>query len=412
MWKEKIRLLSDVLIRHSKIVFPIVIVIAVAVTVAFALGAGKVEDKLKETLEPEPMESSSVMEEASKEEIPEVMLERSQDAELCSLVYTYFDAFANGNIETIKSISNYVEDTECIWIQELSKYIESYPLVEVYTKQGPVENSYIAYVYYQMTFHGKEAKVPGLKTFYICMNESGAYYLNDGETEESILEYMKTISLQEDVVELINKSNAEYNELLVNDKNLADYIAALESEVQQATGEALAALVAETQPLEDSKTGESEGTGESTQTGNESGETTSATTQGPVYATATTTVNVRSSDSTQADKLGKVAGGTKVQVIEQQVNGWTRIVFEGKDGYIKSEFLTVEQSENFAADGNVIKTVKATTNVNLRKEASESASKLGVVIGGDSMDVLSEANGWTQVNYKGTVGYVKSEYVQ
>ena len=60
----------------------------------------------------------------------------------------------------------------------------------------------------------------------------------------------------------------------------------------------------------------------------------------------------------------------------------------------------------------MIKTVKATTNVNLRKEASESASKLGVVIGGDSMDVLSEANGWTQVNYKGTVGYVKSEYVQ
>ena len=33
---------------------------------------------------------------------------------------------------------------------------------------------------------------------------------------------------------------------------------------------------------------------------------------GPVYATATTTVNVRSSDSETADKLGKVSGGTKV----------------------------------------------------------------------------------------------------
>ena len=84
-------------------------------------------------------------------------------------------------------------------------------------------------------------------------------------------------------------------------------------------------------------------------------------------------------------------------------------MFQGKDGYIKSEYLQIEEGGTASDDGN---TVKATTNVNLRREASETSEKIGVVVGGDSLEVLSEANGWTQVRYKGLVGFVKSEYVQ
>ena len=100
-----------------------------------------------------------------------------------------------------------------------------------------------------------------------------------------------------------------------------------------------------------------------------------------------------------------------MQVSEQRANGWSKIVFQGKDGYIKSEYLQMEEAGvDTGSEGT--NTVKATTNVNLRKEASESSDKIGVVVGGDSLEVLSEANGWTQVRYKGMVGFVKSEYVQ
>jgi uncharacterized protein YgiM (DUF1202 family) len=79
---------------------------------------------------------------------------------------------------------------------------------------------------------------------------------------------------------------------------------------------------------------------------------------------------VRSSDSEQADKLGKVVGGTKVQVQEVRVNGWTKIVYEGGDGYIKSEYLQMEES----AEGlETIGTVTANTNINVRSAASEEA---------------------------------------
>ena len=43
--------------------------------------------------------------------------------------------------------------------------------------------------------------------------------------------------------------------------------------------------------------------------------------------------------SEQADKLGKVEKGTRLQVQEVGANGWTKVFFEGRDGYIKSDYL-------------------------------------------------------------------------
>lgn len=411
MWKERMRFLRDALIKHSKVAFPVIVIVAVAATVALALGAGRVEEQMEQlvqdTMEKPETIVSSVPEETTLDRvIPEVPLEDMSYGAMYTLMATYYNALANGDVATIRSISNYVEDTEIIRIQELSKYIESYPLIEIYTKPGPVENSYVAYVYTHVTFYGHEDILPGLTAFYVCTDENGNLYLNEGENPDDVLDYITTVSLQDDVVELNNKVNAEYNDLILSNEKLFEYLSELEKEVSKATGEALAAQYAnaeqdETWGAEGSDTDEEEAAGEST--------VEVPAEQGTVYATATTTVNVRSSDSEQADKLGKVAGGTRVQVSEQRANGWTKVIFEGKDGYIKSEYLQVEGT---GSGGEAVKTVKATTNVNLRREASETADKIGVVVGGDSLEVLSEANGWTQVRYKGMVGFVKSDYVQ
>lgn len=413
MWKDKMRFLRDAVVRHSKVAFPIIVVAAVAVTVALALGAGRVEEQMQES-QPEETVASTVEEVVLDQEDKEVPLEKKEIEGLYTLMATYYNALANGDVATIQTISNYVEDTEMIRIQELSKYIESYPMIEIYTKEGPAVNSLIAYVYTYVTFYGYEQQIPGLMTFYVCTDESGNLYLNEGETAEEVLEYVKKVSLEDDVVELTNKINTEYNELLRNNLQLADYISELEREVSQATGEALAAQVAETQASEatSEQTAEDGIASEGEQPSGETGSEQTPAETGPVYAKATTTVNVRSSDSEQADKLGKVAGGTRVQVVEQLANGWSKIVFEGKDGFIKSEYLQVEGSTASNAGGDAIKTVKATTNVNMRKEASQDSEKIGVVVGGDTLEVLSEANGWSQVRYNGTVGYVKSEYLQ
>ena len=64
-----------------------------------------------------------------------------------NLLVMYYQAVADGDVETISTIQSSVEDMESIRIVELGKYIESYPMVEVYMKPGPEENSYIVIAY-------------------------------------------------------------------------------------------------------------------------------------------------------------------------------------------------------------------------------------------------------------------------
>ena len=53
----------------------------------------------------------------------------------------------------------------------------------------------------------------------------------------------------------------------------------------------------------------------------------------------------------------------------------------------------------------------ATTNINVRSAASETAERLGVLAGGSTLDLIANENGWCKVKYNGQVGYVKSDYV-
>ena len=208
-------------------------------------------------------------------------------------------------------------------------------------------------------------------------------------------------------MEFNNKITVEYNELMVDHPEVLQYISELDSQVSIAVGEKLANQVA----------GDSQNTdGENTEGTTDGGQETSteggdqpAEEQGPQYVTTTTTVNVRSSDSEQADKLGKVSGGTKLQLLEQRPNGWTKVDYEGKEGYIKSEFLQTVES---AAGAETIGTVTATTNINVRASASETADRLGVLSGGDSADLIGTEGDWSKIKYNGQIGYVKSEYVQ
>ena len=126
------------------------------------------------------------------------------------------------------------------------------------------------------------------------------------------------------------------------------------------------------------------------------------------YAKATATVNVRSSDSEKADKLGKVSKGSRVQVQEVRVNGWTKILFEGKDGYIKSEYLKLEET---AASYETIGSVKANTNINIRSAAGETADRLGMLAAGESLELIAVEGDWCKVKYNGQVAYVKAEFV-
>lgn len=405
--KDKKSAILDYIIDHCKIIFPVVLIVLVAVTVVFALGARNNTDD-----GPQELSGVPVAEDGGEENSPSVVLENvplllNEDGELYTLITAYYNAMALGDSETLLSIYDEISENSILKIEETAKYIDSYSTLEIYTKAGMEDGSTVVCVFYRLLFVNHEEEFPGYETLYVCTNEQGELYIkNEGKFTDKEKEYITAVTMQDDVVEFNNRVNTEYNDLIRENPELIRYLAELDNQISVAVGERVAqneATQSDAQAPGDSQSPEVEGDGNQPPA---EGNTEPA---GPQFATATTTVNVRSSDSEQADRLGKVTGGTTVQVQEVRLNGWTKIVYEGKDGYIKSEYLQMQEN---AAGAETIGTVTATTNINVRASASQTADRLGVLAGGESVDLVENMDGWCKIKYNGQIGYVKSEYVQ
>ena len=397
----------DFVWKHSKWMLPVLLIAVVAIVVAVALGAK--DAKQQEAMQQEAGNSAQMPEATPEAVAPTevlVPLVENTNEQLHTLLCTYYNAYAEGDVETIRSISNHLEDTEAIKIPETSVYVESYPELVIYTKEGPGENSYLAYVYFKMKVTGFEETVSGMETYYVCTNPDGTLYINNGGASQEEMDYIQNVSLQEDVVELYNRVTVECSDTFANNPDLYYYIKEVVNVVNKNTGEQLAQIIAG----KEENTG-NEGTEQNPDNNPEADIQDPGLEEnaGPVYAKTTTTVNVRSSDSEQADKVDKLSGGTKVEVLEQRLNGWTKIKVDGTEGFIKSEFLSLIEVVT-AADA--IGQVTAKENVNVRMAPTTDADRLGTLAGGTTVDLLEQLDGWCKINYNGQVGYVNADYVQ
>ncbi len=321
--------------------------------------------------------------------------------ELNQFIVQYLTALADGNVEVISSMSNNVSDTEVIRIQELGAHIEAFPEYNIFTKKGPVENSYIVYAAARAKMPGLETLLPGIYSFYVCTNDSGNFYLNEGTLTEEESSYIAALESDSAVIELLTSIDTEYNELLTTNEEVKTYMDVLQNEIKDAVGTAIAtgddavAIAAADEVMVASSEAVAE-----------VDETILATS---AIAKVTTTINVRASDSEAADKVGKLEQGTTIEVIEMKVNGWSKFMFEGVEAYVKTDYLqVVAEAATEEANGMVT----ATTNVNVRAEASADAERLGQVDAGTQIEWIEDVNEeFAKVIYNGSIGYVALEYV-
>lgn len=423
--KAKFEILKNWLIRYSKIVMPVVLVICVLITVVIAVNANK-----KKAEQDEIVVSSEEVDMASNLiAVPEVPLEQDAVPEINELFNKYYTAMVNGDTDTMAGLVDHLDETEILRAQETSKYIESYPTLEIYTKIGPKEGSYIAYVYAEWKFYDYDQTIPGMTVYYVCQDEAGNYYINeDGEEGENELNYIRQVNLQDDVVDLQNRAAVAYNDMLAEDEDLVNFILDLNTEIDKNVGEALARAEGSEQTGDEGEEPESEETAE----GSEEAENTETEEPDTVVTKvkAIDVVNIRTSDSETADKLGKAAVGDEFTLLEEKGNGWSKIEYEGRDAYIKSEFLEPSETAEASADNNesddtqtaqtdnsssaaTTGTVTVKENVRIRASASENGEKLGTAYVGEKLDVImKQADGWTKIKYNGKTAYVKSEFVE
>ena len=419
--KARLRKACDFFMKHSKIVFPILLIAAVAVTITIALDTDSVSGNLLDINGVTDVTGGTVNAEGNVNTpedttegvfVPDVEFELNAYPDVNQLIATYYQAKADGDAEVVAQIQSTMDDMEKIKIQEFGKYIESYPMIDVYTKPGPIENSYfvIAYTHVVMSYYPDDT-LAGYETLYVCTAEDGSLYINNGEVSDEVFEYIRQMLLKEDVVELCNTIKVEYNDTCLFKPELYQYISLIDEQVQISVGVILAQQIQQ-------ETGESDVSGGDVSGGDVSGgdvtgggteESGGSVIQIEMYANTTATVNVRTSASEEADKLGQIAGGKRVQVLEQLVNGWSKIIFEGQEAYIMTQYLQVVES---AGQVEVIGKVTATTTVNVRAAASTSSTKLGAITKGTSVDLIAYEGDWCKILYEGQVAYVSADYVK
>lgn len=405
------------LVKYSKIVLPVILVVCVGLTIVIAIRANK-----RKVEQEEAVVASEEGTEGETIEVPDVPLEQDAVPEVNELFNSYYTAMVEGDTDTMGDLVYYLDANEVLKAKETSKYLESFSTLEVYTKPGPREGTYIAYVYVDLKFNDYEKPVPGMRVYYVCTNEEGAYYINeDGDEGDDELRYMRELQKQEDVIDLNNKAAVAFNDMVAEDESLAKFLVELNEEIEKNVGEALARA---------EETADAEET--SAEEGEEPGETTEEEPEVVVTRVkAIDVVNIRTSDSETADKLGKAAVGDEFELLEEKGNGWSKIRYNDGDAYIKSEFLepsetqtasNEEQNEEpeeeeapqqTASNTSTTDTVTVKETVKIRKGASTSSDQLATVYKGDKLEVLmKQADGWTRIKYNGNTAYVKSEFVE
>lgn len=411
---EKIESLKSWFTKNAKIVMPVILAFCVIITIVISISANK-----REVEQGEDVEVNNIVEDEGNggeaDGAQEILLKENDNPEIKELIENYYAAQVIGDMDTIRSLVDILDDQEALRIEETSKYLESFPVLDIYTKPGPVENSYLVYISLKEKFKDYNNPTPGMEVYYVCVDESGRYYIcNSDNGDESELEYMRIASLQDDVIDLSNKVNVEYNNMVAEDEELKQFLADFKAEIEKKVGERLKLAEANNT---------SEAGGEDTAAG---GEEDQQTVTVVTKVKAIDVVNIRSSDSETADKLGKAAIGDEFKLIEKIDNGWSKVEYEGKDAYIKSmyledvEFVEVDAETDTGTQANtqvgsdaVTGTVTATANVRIRSEASETSEKLGLAYKGQKLDLIAhQDDGWTRIRYNGHVAYVKSDYVK
>ena len=394
----RLRAIKAVVLSALKIAVPVAACVAVIVVVVALV------QKKNDVQQVEDVVASVSATSASAEESTMVAAEElEEDAypELNAMLKTYYQALADGDMDTVLNIKDYVDETQLLTAQKKSEYIESYENLKCYTKKGAQENSYYVYATYDIKFNDYEAMAPGLSTMYVYTAEDGSLKI-DGDLEPEIEEGLIAANSQEDVIDLVNKVDVQYKESRANHADLDAFLTELPNQLKTSVGIALAQLEAhETDAVVVAETQETES---SQETQSQEIKPTQVVNQ---QVKATDTVNVRSSDSAEADKVGRVESGTILTRTEERINGWSKVVYEGKDAYIKSDYLEVISTE---AEGEVIGTVTAKTNVNVRNKPDQSSEKLGMVSEGSNYNLLEDLGEWLRIDFNGKNGYVKEEF--
>ena len=123
--------------------------------------------------------------------------------------------------------------------------------------------------------------------------------------------------------------------------------------------------------------------------------------------TTGSSLRLRAEPSTSASMVTTLDKSVAVAILDDSVDGWYKIAYNGSTGYVSADYLNVDQDNVFTTYGRV-----NSDGVNVRSDASTDSSVLTTIEEDAIVTVNGLVDGWYDVTCEyGTEGYIRSDFL-
>ena len=147
--------------------------------------------------------------------------------------------------------------------------------------------------------------------------------------------------------------------------------------------------------------------------GSNSSNTTTPSASTPIEGQTTENLNLRHQANTSASIITTIPKGATVQVLaDKDSNGWYKVNYSGKTGYVSSSYLTITKystPEVIKQTGYVYNLDGALLNV--RPKPSTSQAAIGTLSEGETVVIIGEMGNWYEIEFNGITAYVAKDYI-
>lgn len=124
-------------------------------------------------------------------------------------------------------------------------------------------------------------------------------------------------------------------------------------------------------------------------------------------------ITLRESPSTAAAQLGEILWGEPVSFIQDDIDGFSKVAYQGKTGYVLAAYLGDELPSRQDNAYGTMRVVNCRESISLRRSPSVGASEICQIPLGSIVSYVSSAsNGFYEITYMGNTGYALASYLE
>ncbi|MDD6576113.1 MAG: hypothetical protein PUF19_04115 [Fusicatenibacter saccharivorans] len=180
------------------------------------------------TSEPEAADDTSNTENTDNTDNTAVSFAADNVQEVSTVLEQYYTALGARDINGLFAVTDNLTAEEQAQIEAESD-VESYGDVKAYTISGPSDGTYIAFVSSRCKYLGINQTLPMLSEYYLYTTEDGSLkIMDDTDSDAAVTEAMKAALENEEVKNLIEQVQNDYQNALDADASLRAYVESIQ----------------------------------------------------------------------------------------------------------------------------------------------------------------------------------------